>query len=149
MVPNHKTVYVLQYVMLGLHFKHLASIGQHFKELIQDFEGSCPVRKNWLVMQDYIPLSPCLCLSLILFILFSSCLWQRFWHMFGQSPWNRYILHMMNKTLTIKALWDSPYWLRSLRLIKQLIMMSNFPLRLIEMISFSYKTVGWGFQGFT
>lgn len=60
MVPNHKTVYVLQYVMLGLHFKQLASIGQHFKELIQDFEGSCPVRKNWLVVQDYIPLSPCL-----------------------------------------------------------------------------------------
>ncbi len=107
--------------------------GQHFKALIRDSEGSSPVRKNWLVMQDYIPLALCLRLSLNLFVLFSSCLWQRFKHMFGQLPWNRCMLHMMNK----QAFQGSPYWLGSLRLIIQLIMVNNFPLSLIEMIRYT------------
>ncbi len=114
--------------------------GQHFKALIRDSEGSSPVRKNCFVMQDYTPLAPCLCLSLNLFVLFSSCLWQRFRHMFGQLPWNRCILHMMNK----KDFQGSPYWLGSLRLIIQLIMVNNFPLSLIEMIR--YKMVRWGLK---
>lgn len=142
MIPNHKTVYFFTICYVRFTFQTTCQhIGQHFKELIQDFDGSCPVRKNWLVMQDYIPLSPRLCLSLNLFILFSSCLWKRFWHMFEQSPRNRCILHMINKTLTKKAL----NGFGSLRLIKKPIMMSNFPLRLLKWKALATKQLGEDF----